>query len=88
MIQTFEQRIQISGIYINGDVKRFNLSLDSNTTHYFMLALSLIISLLVNIGRLVEAHNLVMQSAVIIEIYFILKIYNLIIKSFLGGKLC
>lgn len=83
-ISTFNQRITISGMIINGDVKRFNLNLDdSDTIHYIMLSFSLIIALLINLGRLVEAHNMVMQSAIIIEIYFILKIYQLIIKSLL-----
>lgn len=75
-VTTFNQRITISGMIINGDVKRFNLNLDDNNTiHYLLLSLSLIISLLVNIGRLVEAHNQVLQSFIAIEAYFIFRIW-------------
>ena len=87
MITTFEQRIQISGMIINGDIKRFNLHFNSDSVHYMMLSLSAIMSMLIWFGRVIEAHNQVNADRPLLQLYILLKVIFWSIKYLLGGRL-
>lgn len=62
MITTFDNRVSVQLQTINSDVKRFNSIFEGSNAYHLLLGLSLVFSILMSLGRVIEAHNAVMSE--------------------------
>jgi len=84
---TLQNRVSIQLLILNSDVSRFQSVFNSTNARYILLALSLFISILIGLGRLVELHQMILSDTRIIETIILGRILYWVATSLLGGRL-
>jgi len=80
---TLQNRVSLHLLIMNSDVNRFNTVFNSANARYILLAISLLFSILIFVGRLTEVNQMVLSDNRIIEIVILIKVIYWIVK-FIG----
>lgn len=80
MIRTLQSNQPIQFIIINGGTHKYNLNLSNFDLDYIFRAISMILSIFIFIGKIIEAHQVTMQKPIITEYVILIKIVWWIIR--------